>query len=190
MGIFLGDRARSGQHLPSAFCMGLSHYATIGTVQSVDFVTAPANWPLFYHTCWKSNSTINSDVFLGNVKILFTFEVKRNRLLERSDCLINLSNYPRDANLRNLCARFVSTLLKLAICQKHILHSTTTVNKIQMSWYIHDILNQIKITHDKQIIAALTNTSLQVVFLFLSLCWKICITWNLVRICRRINHGQ
>ena len=38
MGIVLGDRARSGQRPPSAFCMSLLNHTTIGTVQSVDFV--------------------------------------------------------------------------------------------------------------------------------------------------------
>ena len=37
MGIFLGDTARSGQRPQSAFCMGLLHHTTIGTVQSVDW---------------------------------------------------------------------------------------------------------------------------------------------------------
>jgi len=37
MGQNLGDRARSGQRPPSAFCMSLLHHTTIGTVQSVDF---------------------------------------------------------------------------------------------------------------------------------------------------------
>ena len=37
MGQNLGDRARSGQRSPSAFCMSLLHHTTIGTVQSVDF---------------------------------------------------------------------------------------------------------------------------------------------------------
>jgi len=34
----IGDRARTGQHPPSAFCLVLPHHATIGTGQSVDFV--------------------------------------------------------------------------------------------------------------------------------------------------------
>ena len=43
MGKFLGDRARSGQRPPGAFCLSLlfllhhSDHTTIGTVQSVDF---------------------------------------------------------------------------------------------------------------------------------------------------------
>jgi hypothetical protein len=43
MGNFLGDRARSGQRPPGAFCLSLlyllhhSDHTTIGTVQSVDF---------------------------------------------------------------------------------------------------------------------------------------------------------
>ena len=68
--------------------MSLLHHTTIGTVQSVDFVftatanfhiffavTATAKYPHFYHTYSKSNSTINSNVFLGNVQILFDFDV-------------------------------------------------------------------------------------------------------------------
>jgi len=34
----VGDRARTGQHTPGAFCLILLHHTTIRTAQSVDFV--------------------------------------------------------------------------------------------------------------------------------------------------------
>jgi len=38
IGILLGDKAKTGQCPPGAFCLSLLHHATIGTGQSLDFV--------------------------------------------------------------------------------------------------------------------------------------------------------
>jgi len=66
MVIFLGDRARSGQRPPSAFCLSLLHHATIGTSQTVDFVHSVCKMATFLpHVLkMKQYNTINFGVFL------------------------------------------------------------------------------------------------------------------------------
>ena len=131
MGQKWGDRARSGQRPPSARFAWVDYAIPRYVPSKVSVLfTVPAKWPLFYHTCWESNSTIKSGVLLGCVQILFTFDVffRIGRRFFRIGCHTFVSD-PKEnigKNTKKLETTWKMSVWTLAWCENSSLLTTTT----------------------------------------------------------------
>jgi len=90
MGIFLGDRARTGQPPPGAFCLSLLHHTTIGIVESVDFVHSPFKMATFLPHMLKIKLHQEFWCFLETFKYYYSLLMYSTRITFVSSNFANL----------------------------------------------------------------------------------------------------